>query len=734
MSKKPISILIFILLILFLVQEALAILAPPPPTVEPPQPPPSGEEREECGLATCTWLDFGCYLTYFLTLPLRIIALLIGAIGLGIGLIIVWIGFGTIPGIINAIINTSLSLKYGEILKNWEIVSQLKAISLELIYLFLLIVGLGTILKFLFPFAEYEAKKTLVPLIAFALLIHFAPTISQKIIEWGNTATYALKTTLAPESGEDFLHSKTIGQKLSQVLVNSASLLGDIFCIDGHWERHFEEHEGKGPVIPMIMLYAAYPWIVASVGVFILSSFISFGVLFMMRTILFIVLVIVSPIAFLTAALRTREIRAIFPGFLNWEEWSETLLKWAFVGVMLVIWLAVAGKIAEMGGNLFLGGSVGIEDNELNVGKPTTLNDLKSQLDPRMVRLVKYLIPPLGAAMAIFFASLSTPKLGEQFSKAAFGFLRGVTTAMITGAAIGIGAAVGVAAGVVGGAVGAATGIGGKARAFFTSLPKAAAAFGKEAFLRTTAETVKGAALAPIPKEMREEAIKGWRRRATREGAEEEMEEIYKREGAKGLEKIIKSKITLRTDIEKAAALAKLLKEKKLRDELIESKEFQKFLETKEGSKYVKDVLKLRADLAPRFINPKTGQPWKPGEIIKEMTDAELLQIRVKALLEPEVIEAMDNRQREVIIRRGTKERREALTEGYVEMVRREAGVILDTTTRERLRASVIAASSQIQRAINNLRSIAQTQGRPELEARAEALVQLGNAIYQRRL
>jgi len=394
-----------------------------------------GEERTECGLATCAWLDIGCYLIYFLTLPLRVIALLIGAIGLGVGLIVIWIGFGVIPGIINAIINTSLSLNYGEILRDWPIVSQLKDISLELIYLFLLIIGLGTILKFLFPFAEYEAKKTLVPLIAFALLINFAPTISQKIIKWGNDATKALKTTLVPESGEDFLHSTTIGQKLSEVLVNSTSLLGDIFCIDGHWERYFKEHEGKGPVIPMIMLYAAYPWIVASVGIFILSSFISFGILFMMRTILFIVLVTVSPIAFLSAALRTKEMRAIFPGFLNWEDWSKTLLQWAFIGVMLVIWLAVAEKIAEMGGDLFLGETV--EIGGVNVSKPTTLKDLESQLTPEMKKLVKYLIPPLGAAMAIFFASLTTPKLGEEFSKAAFGFLNKVGSALLTGAIIG---------------------------------------------------------------------------------------------------------------------------------------------------------------------------------------------------------------------------------------------------------------------------------------------------------
>jgi hypothetical protein len=159
----------------------------------------------------------------------------------------------------------------------------------------------------------------------------------------------------------------------------------------------------------------------------------------------------------------------------------------------------------------------------------------------------------LGAAATIFFASISTPKLGQQFAGAAFGFLKGVATAVATGAAIGIGAAVGAAAGVVGGSMAAAKGIGGKLKAAATSLPRAAGAFTKEAFTRTPAEIVKGVALAPLPEAARKEAIESWRRRASPEEVEKRIKRIEETKGPKGVLKIVEDPFA--TELEKRKAI-----------------------------------------------------------------------------------------------------------------------------------------------------------------------------------
>jgi hypothetical protein len=444
MKKTNKKILIGILLVgvifsLSLVNTTEAAI--PPPIREPKA---STEEGQVCGLAVCNWYDIGCLGTYILTIPVRVILLLIGAIGLGIGIIVIWLGFMILPGILNTIIFHSLGDTYLNTLNSLSIVKSMQDISLELIYLFLMIIGLATILKFIFPFAEYEAKKTLVPLIVFALLVHFAPQITIQIIKWGNSVTKDLYTTLSGEVGlqaggtmeGDFLGAKKIGEDLMDILVNSSELVGRIFCIDGHIDRYFVEKDGFGPVIPMMILYGAIPWMILSITVFILLSYISFGLVFLMRTIFLIVLVIVSPIAFLTAALRTKEIRSIFSGFLNWETWWQTLLEWAFIGIMLVIWLAVAQKFINERSLLFPGAPPTVKYG--TVFKPSPVQNyeqLKSSIDFEL--LMKYLIPPLATAVAIFFASVSTPKLGKEFAGAAFGFLKQVSSALITGAIVG---------------------------------------------------------------------------------------------------------------------------------------------------------------------------------------------------------------------------------------------------------------------------------------------------------
>jgi hypothetical protein len=222
-----------------------------------------------------------------------------------------------------------------------------------------------------------------------------------------------------------------------------------------------------------------------------------------------------------------------------------------------------------------------------------------------------------------------------------------------------------------------------------------------------------------------------WARRALiyeREDAEKEVERTYKEKGAKGVEEIVKSPIA--SPVLKSEGVRKLLKENKLSDELIESEDFQRFLRTKEGSKYQKDVLKLRVDLAPQFINPQTNRPFRPEDIIKEMTPADVIKIRPRALIVPEVVSAMNPEQADTIIRRGSVSQKEALAKGYAEMLRREANVVVDTTTPERLRNSMVQSFPAIQSTIDRLRR----SPHPEDVNRAETIRRVGNRILDRRL
>jgi hypothetical protein len=81
-------------------------------------------------------------------------------------------------------------------------------------------------------------------------------------------------------------------------------------------------------------------------------------------------------------------------------------------------------------------------------------------------------------------------------------------------------------------------------------------------------------------------------------------------------------------------------------------------------------------------------------------------------------------------VRGGSMAQKEAIGKSYAEIIRRQANVILDTTTPERLRDSVIGAFPAIQNTINILRRSAH----PEDVSRAETLREIGNAILDRRL
>jgi hypothetical protein len=259
---------------------------------------------------------------------------------------------------------------------------------------------------------------------------------------------------------------------------------------------------------------------------------------FLMRTVFFVALVAVSPIAFLTAAFRTKEMKVIFPGFLNWDDWWKTFLEWAFVGVSLVIWLSIAANIAKAtigGENIFLDTSVTtstlateMSTAQANVSSEPNFKKMTNEFSKPYEDLIKHLIPVLGAAAAIFLASVSAPKLGQQFAGAAFKFLNQVGSALVTGAIVGTAAvATAGATAAVGGLAKAKGAFGqmkgaierrdwrGAGGAFVRGLGYTAAtpfagalAMGREAAKFGIAKMPRYVTRAVVPKEIREEIAK----------------------------------------------------------------------------------------------------------------------------------------------------------------------------------------------------------------------------------
>jgi hypothetical protein len=670
-----------------------------------------------CGFNPFCWIT--CPLQYGFTLIFRIPIFIFALIGVAIAGLAILLGWLIVPPIVDTLIKISLDVGIYSFFENtW---ASIKDFALSLVRIFILIVGIMTI----FRVREYEARKTLVSVLVAALLVSFSLVIGKQIIQWGNEFTKFVGNFfgLGGPGGYVLNVAQVYGNLANALFAHFGENVWKIFTADGEISRFFTK------TLWIIMLIAISYWVFAFVSIYISFVLIALGIVFLLRLIYLVCLLIVSPIAFLTAGLRTKEIRQIFGGFLNWEGWWPKFLEWVFIGIVLLIWLGVGLKILDVLraqnitiGNIDCGGAFSQQDPEVTQRCNEEMNFIAQQL-------VAF-VPVFAFALAVHLGVKTSPGIVSQVVEGVIGAAKLVTTAVVTA---GVAA---VTAGV--GAAGAAAAAGASRLGAIGAGLRAGAIEGGRAFVGSLGKGVPGElkrveVLKPGVEMVEEVAkpITPWIKRpliVEREEAEKEVEKIYKEKGAKGLEEIVKS--SLYSDVVRAAALAKLLKEGRLSDELMESKEFQDFLKTKEGSKYLKDVLKLRVDLAPQFVNPKTGRPFTPQEILKEISPKEAVKIRVKALLDPEVVSAMNPEQARAIVRGGSMAQKEAIGKSYAEIIRRQANVILDTTTPERLRDSVIGAFPAIQNTINILRR----SPHPEDVSRAETLREIGNAILDRRL
>jgi hypothetical protein len=248
---------------------------------------------------SCSFWDVGCHAANFiLSILIKIVVLtvfgiplIISALFVGImGLILGWVlspDFISLKFTQNPFVDIGLSITKG--FANMGFI------------LFLVVIALATVLRI----EQYKAKKTLITLIIIALLINFSPVFCGIIIDFSNIVM-------------KFFTDNITGLTGFMSFINSAFLqLWDLLVTSG-FDAMANLSAATQILISIIFnFFAGYVFLILSA-------------LFIMRYVMLWIIVILSPIAFLSYILPiTRGGKSI----LNWKNWLEQLIEWCLIGV-----------------------------------------------------------------------------------------------------------------------------------------------------------------------------------------------------------------------------------------------------------------------------------------------------------------------------------------------------------------------------------------------------------------
>ena len=170
----------------------------------------------------------------------------------------------------------------------------------------LIVIALGIILGI----KEYEAKRTLPVLIIIALLINFTPVICGWIIDFSN---YLMKHLLTGGFNNNFVQAISNG---------------------------LQSQGGKDPIKAIIDSLVFIIFGMVAIVVIVL-----YCLLFLIRYVFLWVLIIFSPIAFVSRVFGpNRFIKMFFPGFLYWDNWWASFIQWCVIGVFGAFFIFLANK------------------------------------------------------------------------------------------------------------------------------------------------------------------------------------------------------------------------------------------------------------------------------------------------------------------------------------------------------------------------------------------------------
>jgi len=160
---------------------------------------------------------------------------------------------------------------------------------------------------------EDKAKKDLINFIIIALLINFTPVICSFII---NAADIVMKNFLV---GLDSNYNVIIFEKAA---TNSG------LTSASQWEK----------------LTNTFFLVIFSIISF--TIYCLYAILFAARKVILWILIIVSPVAFVTKVFpQSKYVKKIFPSVMHWDDWSEQFAQWTVIGIPAGLFMYLANQI-----------------------------------------------------------------------------------------------------------------------------------------------------------------------------------------------------------------------------------------------------------------------------------------------------------------------------------------------------------------------------------------------------
>lgn len=530
---------------------------------------------------------------------------------------------------------------------------------------------------------ENKAKKTLISFILIALLINFTPVICGFIIDGSNILTRSFVT-----GGINSTYSSGIASIYKNI--NENALAG------GNMAAGF-----------------AGAFITTLFAVFAIVIFFLYALLFIARTVILWILVIVSPIAFATKVLpQSKYVKKIFPSITYWDDWWENFMQWCVIGIPAGLSIYISNKILSDTASFYSSPSV------ISAQDPFAFTQF----------LFAYAVPFI-FLIAGFFISISA---GGQVGS----FVGGVATGAwaMSGGKLAKGATDRIKAGgewmIEGGkrtAAGAA--VGGITGAMEGYSDKGWSGLGRG---------VTGVAMGAIGAEGREKAAKkiaelkegvGWERRgsydAELKGGVEEAQKRLTNSSKDDLVKIASGGAESRaSNMEKAAAYNELNKRGDLEDKDIEYLISNKKWAETFGVK-LKDVAKARPEYAPRI----TGK--SVYETVSTMSPADAGKtINSSSFSSGEVLSALHGNVMKGKINKGTQKDIENIQKGYADLLQKlntfSGTTVLPEDTKKLVANNLSQITAETDKMINS--------GNPEEVKRGETIRKLITAQDRRQI
>lgn len=386
-NKKALFFIIGLGLILFSLPSSFVRAEPviQGPLGSPFTPPGGYDLCEHCGPWPNQWPHcFLCIVSYLASLPVRIMFAALVVI-FGVGSLIAGIFYALVAALISWLIGVIMSVGIvpgapntpGIVSAGWDFSRQFANLFFILALAF---IGLATILRI----REYEAKKALPTLIIIALLINFTPVIVGFVVDMGNIVT------------KFFLDAAGNIRNLIDIIGLAKDYLlyamADVFLRDGEWWAKFFEIVGQSIGI---VVYGLVLFIFFNLAMFV---YLLIGAVFFCRTVILWILMIISPIAFLSKVFpATRTTKMIFPDILHWDKWWQSLIQWTIIGIPIGFFLYLSNEIMK---------------SDTSIGLIFNSAEMESQLATTTASASSTLLVPLGDQFVSMFVSLLAPVVG----------------------------------------------------------------------------------------------------------------------------------------------------------------------------------------------------------------------------------------------------------------------------------------------------------------------------------